>query len=448
MIERGSGATTDLGGTNWTLLDVPTIWATLADHDTGNHWRLVVGWRRTCELTMTHLGRLTEYRERLVQAWPPERSAAAREYVDRLDHLIDSLRQTHDVAAANYDTFSAATTAIGATRTKVRAVHDQYVAKQQQKQEYEENVARLQAAGMANVRGLRPPVADGELEQLNIRARELMTGLSGELRQAQAQLRQPPTAWQASKSPHNPDVYPDDQPLIPPIVPLPLNQNRRPPEPPTPASNRPVAAPVATSVGPILGSASTSTLPPHVNPAPSGLNPPAGPPPIGGGGPPFAIPPGVGLPSSPGSPLRIGDPATRNSTSSPTGGRGLRSGSVIGGTPGAPFNQPSTRTAPEKRINPVGGIIGSGGAGTNIVGNSGQRPGTGSSRTSPSNRHDMLPLGTPLSPNGSHRTTEQRKPQHWDPDHPWETAEGVDPIMRRPHETDRVDPGPAIGLDR
>ncbi|MBO4206505.1 coiled-coil domain-containing protein [Micromonospora echinofusca] len=448
MIERGSGATTDLGGTNWTLLDVPTIWATLADHDTGNHWRLVVGWRRTCELTMTHLGRLTEYRERLVQAWPPERSSAAREYVNRLDHLIESLRQTHDVAAANYDTFSAATTAIGATRTRLRAIHDQYAEKQQQKQEYEENLTRLRTAGMANVRGLRPPVEDDELEKLNIQARELMTGLSGELRQAQAQLRQPPPASQATKYPNNPDVYPNDQPLIPPVIPMPLSQNRSSSGTPAPASNRPGNLFPSASIGPILGSAGTPASSHPVQPAPSAFSPPNTPPSTtGGGAHPVGISASIGLPPASSPVTRAKDLAATSSTNSPASGRSPHSGNIIGGTSGAALSQPSTRTAPEKRINPVGGMIGSGSAGRSIASNNGSQPGTHTNRTTPSNRFDPLPAGASWHPNSSQRESRQQD-SVWDRNDPWETAEGVDPIVRHTDKPVRIEPGPAIGLDR
>jgi hypothetical protein len=35
----------------------------------------------------------------------------------------------------------------------------------------------------------------------------------------------------------------------------------------------------------------------------------------------------------------------------------------------------------------------------------------------------------------------------WDPDNPWQTDEGVAPVVL-PSQEQRVDPGPAIGFDR
>jgi hypothetical protein len=37
---------------------------------------------------------------------------------------------------------------------------------------------------------------------------------------------------------------------------------------------------------------------------------------------------------------------------------------------------------------------------------------------------------------------------HWDPDNPWHTAGGVSPVVRPSEYHGRIDPGPAIGLDR
>lgn len=454
MIERGSGVTTDFGGTNWSLLDVPTIWATLSDHDTENHWRLVSGWRRTCDLTRAHLDRLTEYRDRLTAAWPPERSAASREYVGRLNHLIDSLRQTHDVAAANYDTFSAATTAIGATRTKLRGIHDEYVTKSQHKQE-QDRAKQLEAIGVPDLHRRNPPVTDVDLQRLNTQARELMLGLSGELRQAQAQLKQPPprNSGTSVKPDDNPDIYgAGNPPPIPPVTPVPISQSGRNPS----RENRlqsvqQFRSPTAPGIGPILGSAGTIVTPTPASPIPPGLNSPVPPLTAGGvGGLTPALPPGIGglrpgVGASP-YPVRGIEPTKPGMNTSPVA-RGLPPGGMIGGTPGTAFGQPSAGTAPARRINPVGGVIGNGGAGTGPMGSAGQRPGTSTGRTPMVGGRGTPPLG--MMPGATdRRQTEDSEGRRWDPDHPWEVIEGVDPVVRPPNEPGRIDPGPAIGFDR
>jgi hypothetical protein len=46
------------------------------------------------------------------------------------------------------------------------------------------------------------------------------------------------------------------------------------------------------------------------------------------------------------------------------------------------------------------------------------------------------------------REDEERPGRTWDPDNPWETDEGVDPVVLPPPPAGRADPGPAIGFDR
>ena len=84
-------------------------------------------------------------------------------------------------------------------------------------------------------------------------------------------------------------------------------------------------------------------------------------------------------------------------------------------------------------MNPVGGLIG---------GNQAHAPvstaGTGSGRGV---------VGTPLGQPGGRaaRRANEQEMNHWDPDNPWATTEGVDPVLMPPREQ-RIDPGPAIGL--
>ncbi|SCE81774.1 hypothetical protein GA0070618_1148 [Micromonospora echinospora] len=268
MIDPGGGPTAGL--TNWHNMDVATMWATIQDHQTDNHWRQVAGWRKTSELAQTHLSRLREYRRGLAQAWPPEKSAASRTYLAELDQLIDTVQQTYDAAVANYTALSAATSAIGSTRTELKKLHDRYAEKVRLKQAYETTLDQrpLHRAGRATP--ARPPVTDAELEQLNGQARSLMYGLSGELQQAQAMLKPPPPApARPIRQDNNPDVYgAGSTPVIPPIVPVPL--------PPSGSSGkantskmvtRPAPAPTAHGLGPVLGGTSPSVTPPQMNPA-------------------------------------------------------------------------------------------------------------------------------------------------------------------------------------
>ncbi|GAB3816107.1 hypothetical protein [Micromonospora zhanjiangensis] len=450
------------GITDWSRQTVPQMWEKLADQHTDDHWKVADGWKKTCDLTSYHLSRVQQYRDSLAAAWPPGKSQAAAEYVNRLDFLIQSLRGTHEVASANYTTFSAATTAISATRSKLEKLHQEYVAKAGEKQKYDERQASLKQAGFDGVHG-RPPVTDAELEALNAKARTMMYGLSTELVQAQVQIQRPPVY----RSPGN--RAPDDPsqpgggsaPVIPPIVPVPVDTSGGLQERASESGRAPVPTPRAPSPGsviggngPILGSAGTQAT--HLPAAPV----PAIPAPSPIGGPTnfsAGFPPQSALPGAPGRPLAnrpIGptgglplsdrlNGATRFPIGeAPVASRPLPPGGLIGGGPG--LGQPGGAATQPRRINPVGGVIG-GGTGSTPVGSTSHRPSQGARKDSISSRGHAW---NRVSPEKSIDKEKTRVGKPWDPDNPWEVEEGVPPVLLPPEAPGPIDPGPAIGLDR
>ncbi|MBM7492464.1 hypothetical protein JOD64_003686 [Micromonospora luteifusca] len=458
MIERGTGRTSGL--TDWQLMDVNSMWACLQDHDTANHWKQVAGWRKVCDLAQTHLSRLQEYRRGLAEAWPPETSAASSTYLAELDELIDKVQRTHNAAAANYTALSAATQAIGTTRAALRKIHEEYATKFQQKQAYESMAADPKAV-MGN-RVTEAPVTDAELERLNVQARAAMFNLSSELQQAQATLQKPPPPpRRAGYQPNDPDVYgtSTQSPLIPPIVAVPMAPAVSPLHSPKPASVSPM--PVhAPGVGPVLGGIGSASTPATANPNPPGLTTP-----LTAGAP-------IGMPSD--IPIRpIGELSPRTQAgpvNAPNGNskeqaqrlkpsassRPLPPGGLIGGPPGIGLGQPGAGPTSPRRVNPIGGVIGGGGAGTAPSGGAGSRPGAGRGF---SVSQSIPPLGGApglASPAGAQPTTVRpsgrRQPgsssPHWDPDNPWETEKGVAPVVRPPDDEGPIDPGPAIGFTR
>ncbi|RNM01383.1 hypothetical protein EFE23_02450 [Micromonospora solifontis] len=443
-------------------MDVHSMWACLQDQDTSGQWKQVAGWRKICDLALAHLGRLREYRRGLAEAWPPETNAAARAYIGELDQLIDKVQRTHDAAAANYDALAAATRAIGSTRAELKPIHDEYVAKFKQKQAYEEIAADPKAVAGSRLPATSP-VTDAELERLNVRARGLMSGLSGELQQAQAMLQRPPVVRPRIDD-GEPQPYANagvPAPIIPPIVamPIPTTTAARMSQPVAGATRTPTQA-APTSPGPILGGAESSLLtpptPPPVQPAVS---------------PSTSLTPTNGLPLPPALP-QVPDRALRPGGVGKIGGDGMPGhlqpgiskgltpvappkpmppGGLIGGPPGIGVG-PTTGPTTPRRVNPIGGVIGGGGAGTAPSGSAGSRPG-GARSSHLTGSHSATPYGgapyagnrpgqiNPLSQSGD-------KSRQWDPDHPWETDRGIAPVMRPPDEEGPIDPGPAIGLDR
>ncbi|WP_192580021.1 hypothetical protein [Micromonospora sp. AMSO31t] len=456
MIDRGSGRTSGL--TDWRLMDVLSMWACLQDQDTTGQWKQVAGWRKVCDLALAHVSRLREYRRGLAEAWPPETNAAARAYLGELDQLIDQVQRTHDAAAANYDALAAATRAIGSTRAELKPLFDEYAEKVRQKQAYEAVLADPKAVAGSRLPE-KPPVTDADLEQLNVRARGLMTGLSGELQQAQVMLRQPPPR-PVPKVDENIQTSGVDgsAPLIPPIVPVPVSIQKPSSITRPSATAAPTAMPQASGVGPILGGtgAGLASAPPlTVTPTPStsaNIPPTTGvtgpPPPVAGGAASFPTPGFRRGEVARGSGGERFTPPTPPSRSVPSGG-------LIGG-PYSGLSQPSSGASP-RRVNPVGGVIGGGAAGTAPAGAAGSRPGTGR-YSQHGNMGGLHPIGgspatsgtNSLPPSGrpGRRSDDEIKGRDWDPHNPWKTDEGVTPIVRAPEEEGPIDPGPAIGFDR
>ncbi|RKN23683.1 hypothetical protein D7147_01115 [Micromonospora musae] len=454
MIERGSGRTSSL--TDWHRMDVNSMWACLQDHDTANHWKQVAGWRKICDLAQAHLSRLQEYRRGLAAAWPPASNTAALAYLSQLDELIDKVRRTHDAAATNYTALAAATQAIGGTRTRLQKIHEEYAAKLQQKRAYEATAADPKAAMGSRVTDR--PVTDADLEQLNVQARGIMYGLSTELQQAQAALRQPPVPTRPPRQSDNPDVYGSiPTPAIPPIVPVPV----RPPAltkpvPPSRGTVRPTATPPSLS-GPVLGAADRSTIPP------AKIGTPTTPPPVDPNSLPSlpsgtpsrpSIRNGLGLPPNASGKLSMSDRNLPPATSSSTQPRATPFGGLIGNPPGSGVGNRTSNDSQAGRANPIGGVIGGGGAGTAPAGGAGSRPGGGRGFGTPSFGAATNPAPGTFSSRGevSHRTTpwgsDADKARRWDPTNPWQVDRGVDPVVLPPGEDGPTDPGPAIGLDR
>lgn len=433
------------------------MWACVQDQDTAGQWKQVAGWRKVCDLALAHLSRLREYRRGLAEAWPPETNTAARAYIGELDQLIDRVQRTHDAAAANYDALAAAARAIGSARAELQPLHEEYAKKLRQKQAYEATIADPKAVAGSRLPE-RPPVTDDDLEQLNVRARGLMTGLSGELQHAQVMLQRPPTPVRPGRQINDPDAYGEVPPIIPPVVPVQVSISaRRSPAKPSPISSsaaKPSPLP-SSHVGPILGGAGPGTAPaqPLTPPTPINQAPPATP----GIGGPIGVTPttsfgrsSINRPAAPAHPsLPTNDLGASRPPSGSAGRQALPNG-FVGVPPGQGISQPAPNSP--RRVNPVGGVIGGGGAGTAPSGAAGSRPGTGRS-AQPGVGHGLFPIGGSPSASTGPNSRSRRDPNEgskpvWDADHPWETDQGVDPVMLPPDESGPIDPGPAIGFNR
>ncbi|WBB56483.1 hypothetical protein [Verrucosispora sp. WMMD573] len=453
MREPGVGRSGGL--TEWQLMNVADMWACLQDHHTDNHWRHVAGWRKIAELAGQHLARLRTYRERLAQAWPPETSAASHAYLAKLDELINQVQHTHDAATTNQTALSAATQALSSSRDEIGKIYQEYADKLQQKRSWEETAADPKAAAAS--RAIQPPVTDADLERLNIQARNVMYALSTELHQAQTQLRHPPPTKAIALDGAAPDTYGGDAaPIIPPIAPFSpprrqtsLGEQSFPPEKLLPNSSTP-------AIGPVLGGVDSHLIPspaPLSSPGttPPSLNSPisiAGIPPTSG----LVIRPSLGGPSQE---TKATGKVTSSSTSKSLSSSKTPQSGWIGGPTGRSAIHSGASNNQPRSLNPFGGLIGGGAAGTAPTGGAGSRPGGKSCFGIIQTPVGGSPRFAPASGTGPSRTcspfsrqdpVDDNEARRWDPDDPWAVDTGISPIIRPPSEEGPIDPGPAIGL--
>lgn len=385
--------------TSWYDRDLPTMWRVLENQQSDDHWRLVIGWRKAAELTATHLRRLEQYRTNLAGVWPADRNAAAAAYVARLDFLIQNVRTTHEVAAANYSTLAATVGALAAARRDLKPLHDEYVAKSRALKEYTD-LATFNAAAEAPTAIGAAPAGAQDLERLNSRARAIMYTLSHTLVEAEAAIRQPPTYRPTTHWDQGvPDVY--------------GNNGKRAPASPIDAQQPPAQQQERNSWD---GRYSPTTTPL----ADAGTSGPSA--------------SGLSQKTLRGSTANDGH-ANSNRLLSSTGPadrrippgstqQGALPGSVIGAKP-VVDRPPASRAA--IRVNPIGGVI------------------EGKGVREPANPSSAIP---PVLGGMSRNPTERKgRTSEGITDTTWETLQGVPPVIE-PRRPVRHDPGPAIGLDR
>jgi hypothetical protein len=430
------------GGTDWAQKSVPQMWSMLAAHDGTAHKNLLLTWKKSTDLLVDHLSRVKRYRDNLAEAWPPEKSSAAAKYLDRLDDLIKHLTETHHATVENHRALGAATSALVGARLKIESIYRAYMSNQQELDAYaQKQQTNRQVVGKYRAIAPVPPVvAQSRQLELQLQAQSVMSALSTDLAQAQLSITTPklydPTSSFEGSQPFGPKGTEASSSTSSPSFSEqkvsgmasknrgstdPRNFASESPDLPTPRTLPPdsstPALPPAAPAGPILsgvdpgniGPGSSQTLPTTPRgeiSSPVGL---------------ISIPPvAESISFSPGPsstrtatsiPIESSGPSTR-------GIQGTLPGGVIGGPPSTNSTRSGESSGRAQRINPAGGVIG--------------QPGS---------------IGTPLPSSNrlsSSHKSESRK-QHWDPDNPWTTAEGISPVLLPP-EKEHIDPGPAIGL--
>ncbi|MBW6433161.1 hypothetical protein KZ829_05315 [Actinoplanes hulinensis] len=427
-IDTGGGTS----GTSWNGMSVDAMWELISDHDSAPHQEMGDAWHKSATLLENHVAQVRSYRDRLAEAWPPERSRAAYAYIERLEQLIISLEETRLASNTNWRVLTTTIDAVEQAKEKVAGIQKEYAANRDKLQEYEKAKNEVALATMDPI-ATTPPVPYSRQDDLTTQARVTMQSLSAELAAAQSNFiaPKPYSPWSGIDS-NSDNINTGGTGINLPTMTPPFS-----PRPSTPAkiSKPSISTPGKGTTGPSGGTDKPGTTKPSpdgpilggtkTQPPPTTTIPPTTTAPIGPNtGAPNPYVPTPGMPTSSG-PLRVPTVNTSPVGTSPptpvTRGGSLPSGGIIGGSPmggigGSPPSRggqlgASTRGA--QRINPVGGLI-------------------GQDATAPSRRRD------------SSRRSDDERSQNWDPDNPWETTEGVDPVLL-PSAEHRIDPGPTIG---
>jgi hypothetical protein len=450
------------GGTDWSAMTVQTMQALIQNPKTDQYYQLLTGWERSYQLIADHMSQVQGYRDNLAAAWPPAKSAASAAYLARLDDLLKSLNETYEAALANHDAFAAATLSIGLAQPEMQKIYDEYTSNQTLLDTYNDTKTQQQSSSTPSPSpspspsGEEPPVAPGRQEALRQKAATLMSSVSSDLVQAQVKIVTPtryePSLGIEDKGTSNGgSTY--AAPPIPPITPVSIGTSSTGSTSARPSTTFPIStgntAPVTTlpstnQPGLVLGGTTppVTTPPPSTGPfsptIPGGgtagpISPPGLLPPLPGGG--SLPPPNAGVGRVVGLP---NEGVIRSGGRLPEGMRAMPPGGVIGGTTGGSLGQPGATRAGARRINPVGGVIGEGGEGPAA---SGRGAGRGMGARGALSEQ---PFGQAGGRGRGHRN--QTDETYWDPNNPWETEDGVDPVVLPPGEQ-RIDPGPAIGLN-
>ncbi len=425
--------------TPWASYSLPELVGFLAYENDDLSWAQVSTWQKTSELLDYYRVELGRKRDKLAARWPPERSPAAKVFIDFVDGMLRSMEQTSAEAYETSQGVAGITGALAEAKNTIDDLHRRW--REYENREKSPLVSLVDAfPGGSSLTG----VPTDWKRQLKAEATEVMYAADAAVLAYTGQVKVPtlfeprgggtdpgtdlPIGGGSSGSGASPGGKSSRVPVIqaPPPPPdrptlaggfAPDRHRTAPPAPP-PARSYFVDAPAVRALAP-GGTIPPDALPPLGWAGPGPTVP--GQRPIRGPEIPTGTPPErAGMP-----PGRAGMPTTGEPT--PRGGLPM---APLGGVAGRPSSAVGQGTAATRRINPVGGVIG----------------GRGGESFRMSSGHTVT-IGP--RPADQHRAKGRAGPPEFDPDNPWAVAEGVAPIIEPAPEPRYHDPGPGvIGIDR
>ena len=392
---------------NWTLYDVPAIWAMVGPEREWVSREQTGAWLRTAEMLDSHSSNLQTLRERVAQHWSPEGSQASQSLLVELDSLIDSTARASKVSRTNATALGLLVDALMEAKAGIEPLHQAW-----------------SSAG-TNV----------QREMLNQQARAVMSQADSRVIEHASLLAIPPE--------YVPPTIDGPGPTLSPNTSGSTGTAIRPAE--VPPLREPPPLPAGAASGPGSGAPpSAGAARPSSPLGPGGPSAWAASPPVLAGGSPPSIPPSGlrDLPVAP-SPSQFAE--------SP-GGRVLPVGGVLGQPPATP-----TTIGPRSPLSTAfGGEPEHAGASAPVEGVIGAKPKALGTRTGQATAGAGEPMkgggmfGGGLGAGGSRSLGTRRR--QYPADEEWETPAGVQSVIKPPPPPDpktAFDPGPnVIGLNR
>jgi hypothetical protein len=137
---------------NWTVYDVPAIWAMVSPEREWVSREQTSAWLRTSQMLDAHQSNLQLLRDRVAEHWAPEGSPASRTLLNQLDSLIDSTIHASEVARTNASALGLLTDALMEAKARVEPLHEAWAAATTDAERAELNKRAWMAMGEADSR--------------------------------------------------------------------------------------------------------------------------------------------------------------------------------------------------------------------------------------------------------------------------------------------------------
>jgi hypothetical protein len=440
--------------TDWSRHEVPALWAMVANEDATRTWSQVWAWWRTRDALEAYRQQLVACRDGLTAKWPPQRSEAARAFINRLNIMIDEVSTTASAAAANASAAGDIADALGGARRELQPLYEQW----QRNAQVESDAATvISVSDWGATSGSLSPMSAAWRDDLNAQARAAVAKAERAVFDHTAQLTAAPAGQPINSIRPLSDTGGGETPvgggtrpsgIQPPLI------------PPLSDSPAPALLPAAGVTDVLLTGQSVAV--PSAGTAPAL---PAGDGPAGSGRSWFVSTP-LGRALAPGAVIGP-DPVTAGPGRGPGGGpvpspgrspagamdqRG-QPGRVLGGAQQPPAEDPRRGRRPAGIVGGyppmgIGGAVGGASSPSPRRANTpgrviGSRPRSDATYTTATG-HTVV-VSSPGGPQGPPRP--QPVPPT-DPADPWQVPKGVRPVLE-PGPEPYHDPGPGvIGIDR